>query len=221
MSDFNRMRERFGALYQGVRELHQSSLRAHRGHGFDHDVTVAQYVLNIAPDAHAGGMAWCAALLHSIDHLVGADNVEVKTCELAALIPHEIFTNAERGEIVEAAVRHAEKNRHDQKLCQQVLMDADRLANLQPVLLMRSGQYRPYIPVLDLAYLDEKPDPTSTYSEPRTVMDDVRLCIVEYRPQFRLPKAVELANIYIGQLERYMSELREAYKFLGLAGTQL
>lgn len=43
------LRNKYSQFYFNVKKWHNDSPRAHRGHGLDHDVTVAQLCLKIAP----------------------------------------------------------------------------------------------------------------------------------------------------------------------------
>src|SRR3989344_168302 len=67
-ASFYEMRDKFSNFYDHVKAGHEAHKDTNRGHDLSHDVTVAQIALEIAPDPLYGEMAWCAALLHSMDY---------------------------------------------------------------------------------------------------------------------------------------------------------
>jgi hypothetical protein len=216
MKTFDAYRLLFTVFYQAVRDLHTESPRKHRGHGLDHDVTVAQLSVIIAPDdAHTADKAWVASLVHSVDRLVAGMTVSSAIRALLSHLPADYFTSYEMEEIFLAALHHNEKNKEGQSLTQQVLMDADRLANLQPTVIIRAGQFQPDIPPFELAYLSGN-NPASTYHEPQSIIDDLRTMISEYIPQLRMPNARVLGEEYVRALNAYMASVRDVYQRLGL-----
>ena len=220
---FETYRNRFAALYQAVLEGHKNAERPHRGHGLDHDVTVAQLAATIAPDERTGEKAWVAALLHSTDRTVEKGNttkVESFIGVYLKELPEGYFSNTEVEEIFVAVMRHTELNQGDQSLTQQVLMDADRLANLQAAVIIRAGQFQPTIPALELQYLDSI-NPQSTYHEPKSVIDDLRANIREYIPKLRLPQAISLGTKLGSRLQAYIDMVQDDYRSIGLDGVIL
>ncbi len=228
MMTFEDYKRKFFGLYNEAKRLHNESPYRHTGHGVDHNVTVGMLAVLIAPNHRTGEKAFCAALLHSLDRI--SDQKESQTPKerfygLATLclgkLPNSLFTFGEQYEIMEAAIRHAELNQYDQSLTQQVLMDADRLANLMPAVVMRAGQFRHNIAALEFWCLDGKCNHLSTYANPQSVVDALRLNISEYIPQLRLPKAIELAQRYVRLLEQYLSWVEESNDEIGLKGAGL
>lgn len=230
MKKFEEYRATFTAFYNAVAKAHRNSARPHRGHGLDHDVTVAQIAAMIAPDERTAEKAWCASLLHSIDRMVEknedkelfAKNVADATASLTInFLPPGYFTTEEEIEIWRAACRHGELNQEDQSITQQVLMDADRLANLQPAVVIRAGQFMPELPAFEFEYLAGERNLETTYYNPKSVLDDLRNNIAEYVPKLRLPKAKELAAGYVATLEGFISALEKSYRDIGLVGISL
>ena len=220
-NSFESQKNKFLDFYNKVKEGHHLSQRQHNGHGLDHDVTVGQLVLAISPDNRTADKAWCAAMLHSTDRIVENGAVKDHMKECLQYLPVDFFTKEEVVEILEAALRHGELSQNDQSLTQQVLMDADRLANLMPAVIIRSGQFRPSIPAFEFEYLDGKPNPASTYREPKSILDDLRISITEYLPQFRVSMAIELAHRYARQLEAHIQSVEESNKELSLSNINL
>jgi HD superfamily phosphodiesterase len=224
MEDFIAYRNRFMSLYTEVKMSHLSSPRAHHGHGLDHDVTVAMLAVNIAPDSRTADKAFVAALLHSTDRLMVesnkmAEETHMRVC--LSCLPDGTFSMDEIKEIVQAALRHSELNRDDQSLTQQVLMDADRLANMMPSVIIRSGQFRPEIPPFEFRYLNWKINPDSTYRDPKSVLDDLRITLREYMPQFRIEKAKLIAARYAAFLVSFIMAVEDTNGDLGLVGIEL
>ncbi|KKU82065.1 MAG: hypothetical protein UY07_C0004G0010 [Parcubacteria group bacterium GW2011_GWA1_47_8] len=163
-------------------------------------------------------------MLHSMDRMAkkNEDKVEfmknVGVIILAHLdsLPIGYFDSEEIIEIWNSAWRHGELNQNDQSITQQVLMDADRLANLMPAVIIRAGQFLPNIPTFEFEYLAGKRNPETTYDKPRSVLDNLRNLIAEYIPKLRTPKAKELAVEYVRTLEGFISALEESNKQLGL-----
>ena len=74
MKTFEEYRETFREFYELIAKSHRESQRPHRGHGLDHDVTVAQIAAQIAPNAQIAEKAWCAGMPHSIDRMIERGN---------------------------------------------------------------------------------------------------------------------------------------------------
>jgi hypothetical protein len=224
MTTFNRYREKFNDFYNAVKILHTTARNAHRGHGFDHDITVAQLADHIAPTEHIGEKAWCAGMIHSVDRILGNSDtqyIEKVTRKLLGHLPVGYFKEHDIEDICKAAVNHGELNTKDQSLVQRVLMDADRLANLMPAVVIRAGQFRPTVPPFEFNYLDGERNPASTYHQPKSVVDNLRALISEYTPQLRLPKAKLLARNYANVLETFLHSLEKSYQDLDLKGFEL
>jgi hypothetical protein len=223
MPSFSQLRETFKDFYESVKHDHQSNDQSHRGHGLDHDVVVAAQVLLIAPDERTSIKAWCAAMLHSTDRMYGDDDAKTRAVmvEHSSHLPHNFFTKEEVEEIIEAALRHSELNQPDHSLTQQVLMDADRLANLMLTVTIRGGQFRPNIPAVEFEYLEGSQNPESTYRIPRSVLDNVRASIEAYIPQLRIPRAIELGHEYATTLQNFISTAEKQYRDIGLSGMSL
>jgi hypothetical protein len=221
MPTFDKLRAKFGRFYDLVRSTHQEGAEVNRGHDLLHDVTVGQYAVLLAPDVRTAEKAWIAALCHSQDYLVGRNKKRFRerVRYLLAQLPKDI-TKLERREIEDAAIRHGEKNRDDQSLTQQVLMDADRLAILMMGVTFRIGQGSPHIPVVQLEHL-EAVNPESSYANPKSCLDDLRWCINEFLPQFRIPKARDLAEKKIAQLKQFIEHVCAEYRGLGLTDVAL
>lgn len=211
------MREKFREFYDHVKKGHQENSDKNRGHDLAHDVTVAQIGYELAANQRVADMAWVAALLHSMDYWRRGDqqafmlNIE----EALVHIPEGCFTEAETREIAEAAFRHGEKNQPDETAVSTTLKDADRLAILMVTVLFRIGQGYPKLPAVQFEYLSKK-NPASTYAEPMSCLDDLRNCLSEFVPQFRLEKAKALAEGHVATLERVIGMIELEHEGLGL-----
>jgi HD superfamily phosphodiesterase len=231
MRTFAEYRIFFAPFYEAVRDGHEAAHVKNGAHGLDHDVTVAMLAVQIAPDERTADKAWCAAMLHSIDRQFGrwstpeekaaidrqfAETMRTYLKEL----PEAFFSQEEVEEIFEAARRHSELNQQDQSLTQMVLMDADRLANLQMAVVLRAAAHQHHRPALELQYLGSV-NPKSTYREPLSALDDLWWNLHEYLPQMRIPQAVALSKAYALRIRQFMDAVKSDYDDLGLTGVEL
>ncbi len=218
MNTFESQRTLFTDFYNEVRRKYLSAINAgNRGHGFDHDAMVSSIALRIAPSLRLGQKSWCAGMLHSFDRMYKKEEIKDLMNDCTGHLSL-FFSPKEREEIVEAAYRHDELNQDDQSETQIVLMDADRLANMQLSVTIRAGQFRPEIPAIDLKYLDGYIDPLSNYDNPRSVLDNLRLIIIRFVPNLRTQKAKEIGSVYAIRLEEYIKSIEQDYKDMGISG---
>jgi hypothetical protein len=140
--------------------------------------------------------------------------------EALSKLPVEHFTINEIDEMRQAALRHGEKNGPNQSLTQQVLQDADRLAILMVAILFQIGQGYQKLPVLQLEFLSEN-NPASTYDEPCSCIDDLRNCISEFVPQFRLPNAIEMVQEKVSRLNHIIGLIQLEHMEIGLDNLSL
>lgn len=221
LKTFNEFREQFYDFYNSIKIDHANTKKqSHGGHGIDHDITVAMLAVKITPNELVGQKAWCAAMLHSTDRVVAMPEVMNSMTKHANHLKH-FFNQSEISEIIEAAFRHSELNQSDQSETQITLMDADRLANMQSAVIIRSGQFKPDIPVFDFKYLSGEIDPLSTYENPKSVLDDLRFVLRNYTPQFRTEEAKRLGAIYATALSAYIRAVEEENGSLGLLNIEI
>ncbi len=233
------LREKYTTFYRRFHSLHKGAIEegsGHRGHGPDHDMLVAGYCLLIAGDDHRlAEMAWVAAHLHSFDRFAGdgaeelIDELLSHTTrqlprdpenegweELPGRLPHEDIL------LVKTAVmRHDKPNADDDSMVQIVLQDADRLANLMPYVIARSGQFQPDIPVVEIGHTGFDRHPESTYKSPRSIHDDLLGCL-EWHPDsgtkfaIRTPKAREIGGELFAFLRDWFAISDRHMKMAGL-----
>lgn len=219
MGAFEEYRERFLGLYEAIKQLHANSPRPHRGHGLDHDVTVATLGVRISPDPRTAEKAFCAGMIHSIDLIVEEGTVESTMRSCLSRLPEGSFTTEEAEEIFLSAFRH-ETPREDDSLVQQVLMDADRLANVMLSVALRAAQWLNDKPVIEFEYLDGERNPETTWGAPRSVLDGVRAAYQMLHPM-RTRKGKILAEEYVGQLSAFVAGLEWQYRALELVNVEL
>ncbi len=212
--DFEQYRSKFHAFYSAVASDHRESVRQHKGHGLDHDVTVAQLAAQIVPDSRTAEKAWCAGMLHSTDRYAaiakvseGPNEVGEEVMQNLKYLPLDYFSGEDLAEIYAAACRHDELNQGDQEEVQMALMDADRLVNLMSSVVIRAGQFQAQLPAFEPEFLNGTPNPASTYLSPKSVLDDLRGNIIAYVPQLRLPKAKEMGEKLIAKLEEFIKDV--------------
>lgn len=209
---------RFPILYTHIKRLHAESTTGECGHGLDHDVLVAEFAVHICPDSAYADKVWAAGLLHSLDRVVGEEAAPQAIRDALETV-REHFSDEQRAEIHEAVLRHSELNRDDQSFTQVVLMDADRLANLQMAIPIRAGQFRASIPPLEMEFLDTM-NPVSTYREPKSVLDDLRHAL-QWVDWLRTQRGKELGQEAGKDIRNYLEVVARPYRLLGLAGKRL
>ena len=162
-------------------------LKMQGGHDICHAMRVGEtarmIALNQWQDEHVAELAGLAGLCHN------ADRLEQKRLNIGRReVPHEaveklisswlagIYLGKEReGLILQAVLRHDGRNDIDDSPVQIALMDADRVVNLAPDVIIRAGQFLPDLPAVD--YVNWLSDPEATYKEPRTVLRDISHCL--------------------------------------------
>ncbi len=229
MPGFNEYRTRFLPLYEGVKRLHETG-PGHQGHGLDHDAAVAMMGTIIArrvAGGHLANMAFCAGMLHSLDHLV--QNVPEELIRLLDLTA-DIFTNEERDDIQRAVLRHAEfkdKDLATRSVVQRVLMDADKLVNMDPIVIVRAGQFFPNTPAIELDHMNPPSGQTyantaSTYQDPRSVLDNLRGSLEWTEPGWmHFPVSQQMAVERANFIRSFISNAEDAFEPLGLVGVIL
>lgn len=220
MGTFDSYRKKYAALYAAVKDTHEASAYRHRGHGLDHDVAVAQMAVFIAPTTQLADKGWIAGLIHSTDRLVEASEYTKRLRSLLALLPIHAFSAEEVEEIYIAIFEHDQKSPTHRSPTQEILQDADKLVNMQATLVIRAGQFHANIPTIELSYLKEL-NPASTYSRPRSVLDNIRIIALEYPSLIHTEKGKELASRYAQRLREYERQVLDDHEKLGIVGIEL
>lgn len=223
MHSFTSLRTAFPGLYRAVKEAHAASPHAHQGHGLDHDVAVALTAARLAgEDGHLVEKAFAAGLMHSTDRLAG-DATDAALDRYLSLLPPR-FTPEDASEIKEAVLRHMEYKDHNlatRKPTQKLLMDADKLVNMNPLIVIRAGQFRSNIPAIEVEFVGTR-NPVSTYRRPTSVIEDLYGAIEWIEPGwFHYPAAEEKARALGMKLQQYIRDCESLYTELGVAGAVL
>jgi hypothetical protein len=207
-------KRKFNRLYQYTLKLHSQNHSGAKGHGFDHDLLVAQYGAYIAPEPRVATLAWIAGLLHSTDRVVRPERVIPTLKKSLDLLPAQLVALDEKASIMEAVLKHSRKNEANDSLLTATLKDADRLANTNPTLLIRTGQFYHKKPCIIPAILRGKGLP-NTYSNPSSVFESIDFNI-EWETWFRLPRAKKLGKQHCQYLKKYLRDAKESYEAIGL-----
>ncbi len=214
MPTFKELKEKYKNLYEAISDLHKTSEKKNRGHGFDHDISVASYALKIAGDEKTANTAFVAGLIHSIDRLVSSDSVSKKVKEMIEMTGDN-FSESEKQEIYFAVLEHSHISPEHKSETQKILQDSDKLANLSPSVIIRSGQFSPHLPIYEHNYLYSI-NPESTYADPKSILDDIRTNIRDYMPIFHIEKAKQIAVDYIEFLKEYEKKIQKELEFLDI-----
>ena len=164
------------------------------GHALDHDLLVAAYCLQIAPDCdeRVSELAAIAGLLHSMDrHFKTEKDGQDKIEGFISLLPDSI-TPSDLAGIQDAVAEHSKRNSDSDTMITMILKDSDRLANSGSLNTGRGGQHRPNVPAVELDYVFE-PNPESTFKNITSLYDAWRYNM-EWVPWLRLPKAIAIAK---------------------------
>jgi hypothetical protein len=215
---FRRLVVRYAPLFIATKDfydhLNARSVSNH-GHGFDHDLMVAQYCVLIAESPRVGELGWVAGLLHSIDRHFGDQGAgDSEIIRRLDLLPKEMLTMLERFAIIEAIKSHSRENADCDGPVTIVLKDADRLANIGALNLVRSGQHRPHIPAAILETLGGL-HPESTFQEPKCCYD-ATIYNNEWEAMLRLPKARELGRLEFEYTAEWRRRVEAKFAQVGL-----
>lgn len=240
MHSFLALRDLHEPLYRSVMKMHAEAASQHDGHSPEHDASVAMMGVRLVESATDEeingfdpmkliGMVYVAGLLHSTDRKVG--NEEHTEQALWAHLADSDFCESDKIIIVEAVLRHFEfkmmrvETRHP---VQKFLMDADKLINLQTLVVVRSGQFHPGIPAIEPEFIGMKPEgtryynPATTYKAPRSCLDDLLSCAEWAEPGWMHSKeAIRRAQLLGQELMDFIRRAQQIYIELGLAGVRL
>ncbi len=178
--------ELYPNLTKAVKKTHDEvgqefGVQAFHCHDFFHAWRVSNWAERIAPDPETARKAGIAGLLHNDDRVIQVEEglgfadkvpadlrVETMNCWLDAE-PAGTFTPEERAEIIDAVLKHSNRNGTDDSLVLITLMDADRLVNIEADCIIRNGQYfGNTLQVIDPIYLLD--DPKATFRDPRSIL---------------------------------------------------
>lgn len=210
-----------GDLHPGLAKCVKEAHDKHKapGHIFDHDLRAGNYALIIAPDERTAILGAAAGLCHSVDRLLRKNlgDIEVRIT-LDQWLSNSDLDWRDKEEVIFVVVNHEGPNKPSDTPVQITLNDADRLANLDADVIIRSGQFHPDIFPVEPYHLEN--DPQATYHNPRSVLWDIKNSITwtyEEGPYIlRLPKARELGKKRAAFLELYIETIREQRKEAGL-----
>ena len=138
-------------------------------HDFIHDRIVEGYCYLIAPNAAFGGYAAAAALCHSTDRRYPTEN----DTELANRIRDYLsrgtsLSPIEKAEVIDIVLHHHMPNHPVDNDMLITLKDADRLANLGLLAVIRCGQHYHSLPTFNPRFV-KSPDPGASYKRPKAV----------------------------------------------------
>lgn len=174
-------------------------------HDPDHALRVGQMAMDIAEDSITGFRAGAAGLLHNADRILqkqlGVGRRDVSTGKILELVRSQMeiesdaFSSFDRCLIEDAVINHNGRNSNLDTEALVTLMDADRLVNAEPDLVIRSAQLYHDLPPIDPVRFEK--DPTANYRDPKSVLRDIMETLEWLTPgtpfYVRLPKARVLA----------------------------
>jgi hypothetical protein len=185
-----KMWKKFPELVTAVTEDHKNEGHKDRSHDLLHALMVAQYGTMIAGTKSEKKCAWVAGLCHNTDRIFPEDQVGKI---VSRYLSETSLTREEKEAVHEAVMKHSEPNKKSDNPITVALKDADRLANLGPLTLIRSGQFRSGIRTANPKHITN-PDPEAAYLEPKSAFHDAIHTRLEWESWLRLPKAKELGK---------------------------
>lgn len=211
------MLQRHVALVTRVRQDHrEKNALWGTGHGFDHAYAVASNCLKIA-DGEAAELAWVSAICHNTDRHYGEENVRPMMERYLSLTG---FNGPQKRVVTEAVLNHSHRPGPNDELITVILMDSDKLANIDLTVLIRASQFRPNDPILDLRYPDatvKNRPPGTHYKNPGSILMDMAGCLEWEEPGwFRNLRAMELAKPKFELLRHMYTNIVAQTKEVGL-----
>ena len=216
------IRDKFLLMVETYRPLFNETVRFYKkmenegtsthGHGLDHDLMVANYSLIITESGRDGALAWVAAMLHSIDRHCG-DRMTEEVNRRFDPVRH-LFDSEEIMAIMEAVENHSKRNDPHDGPVTVIIKDADRLANVGALNLIRGGQHRPNIPACRLETIGRL-HPKSTFKEPMSCYD-ATFFNTEWWDMLRLPKARLIGEPHFEYTRQFRDMVESQFAEVGL-----
>ena len=208
--------EVFDKLVNMVRQDHKErNALVGTGHDFSHALMVAQYCPQIANEPWAT-LGWVAAICHNTDRLFCEFDDTPVVRKIWQYLALTNIAPVEKELIVEAVLKHSCRPSPEDSELTVILKDADKLANIGYLLPVRSAQFHPNLPPINLVHLFEYPL-GNNYRNPGSILRDVESSLEWEQPGwFRTPKAIQLAKPLFEQLRQFRDGVLKQYKDLGL-----
>lgn len=223
----------FPKLAEVVEATHVE-LKAEQGHNFPHARRVANvaYRLIEAEIASPSGsiysdldilkqLGWASGTCHNADHLLRKKLDrrptigEISEMVLGWLEAAENILWENKESILGAVLQHGKPNDPADNLTTIALKDADRIVNLDPDTIVRSGQWQPNLPPFDdyLPQLLRGGPQRGKYNHRLTIAEDLWNCLewAEEGPfGVRLPEAKRMIKRRTAFFRQFYSELFES-----------
>lgn len=224
----HRVWEIFPQLTETVWATHAAAGMLGGGHDPDHAIRVAEMALTISDsEDRTARLAAAAGLCHNADRILqrtlGVDRRDVPEHQVRTMVrewlwyERNLFSPSDLIKIAAAVLGHDGKNQDSDHPILVALMDADRLVNAEPDLVMRSGAHYSDLPAVDLVHLEA--DPKANYRDPRSVLRDIMETIEWLTPgtdfYVRLPKAREIAVRRKAFFDAYLASIKECLEETG------
>jgi hypothetical protein len=218
-------------LTAAVKKTHDENGKVFYAHDFEHAVRVANYCHLIAQDEHSGRLAAVAAMCHNADrilqklHGLGTSG-KVNDPEVISMVndwlgaePAETFSAEERELIIDAVLKHSQRNDPTDSIVLITVMDADRLANSDLDVLMRAGQYTPDVQCIDPVHFLNVPG--ESFRAPKSVLGNLIVSRQEWLDNegpvpMRLPKAYTIMVRLLNDLKVYANMVWNQRELVGL-----
>lgn len=213
MNTVPRLKKKYSSFYGHMVQFHEGHNTKGTGHDLIHDLMVSGYAVRISKvefpsNKRLAELVWIAGMLHSTDRFF-VDDVAHRALLEAMLTKACLTDPADRADVMTAILEHGRPNQESDGLITVVLKDADRLANINPLVMIRSAQFHPGLPTHDPQHLACSRSPGSTYKNPRSIMDDIFGC-TEWENWLRTDAAKKIGK-------KYFAFLRTTFKLVAAA----
>ncbi len=215
------VQQRYWKLFTRMCQFHEQHASWGSAHDLFHDLMVAGYALVIADDLSGDSTelheaAWVAAMLHSIDRFI-PDATDQTDFLRDALdwCPENSAVIRWWHNILSAVLNHNKPNDDADEPITIILKDADRLANINPLVIVRAAQSHHGLPPTDPRWLGMRSTPDSTYSNPLVITDGV-FSSTEWETWLRLPTAKRIAAKYFDHLWHFYQLIAVAHDESGI-----
>lgn len=220
-----RIWEIFPESFKAIQKSHADcNLFGH--HDIYHAARVGDMAYHIAletwKDDTQAKLAGMAGLCHNADRILETRVERPSEEDIIALIQAWLRASDLDQEscaaVIDAVLKHDQKNISDDSDILIALKDADRIINLDPDAIMRAAQFRHEFPTVDYTHFLSKPG--ATYHKPESVARDIAFLLDWVHPNsdvcIRTKVGLTLGRERSGFIQSYLDTLKERLENEGM-----
>ncbi len=229
MTNAKRIWEIFPEAFKVIKKSHDEFEMTGSGHDVYHAARVGDIAYQIAletwKDASKAELAGLAGLCHNADRMIsknGTDPSEVGIMDLVRKWLDETDLDQEaRDTVINAVLKHDQKNDQNDPDLLVALKDADRIVNLDPDSIIRCGQFLHTLPSIDYTHFVSSP--TATYKKPESVARDIASSLNWVDPKsgvcIRTEVGLNMARERSDLIKNYLEALKKQLEAEGVLPT--